>query len=158
VARRILVVWAGRHQRRTWQPLYDDYRKRLSRDIKIDEQWIKVKGSSEDPGRKRAEGEAILAALPDPCFTIALDERGRTLDSLAFAREIERLKEEWPHAVAFVLGSDLGLDSAVLAAARMRLSLGPMTLGHELAKLVLYEQLYRAFAIGKGIKYHRAEF
>lgn len=158
MARRLIILWAGRHRRRSWQPLYDDYRNRIGRDIKIDEQWIKVKGSSEDPGRKRAEAEALLAALPDPCFTIALDERGRTLDSMAFAREIERLKQQWPHPVAFVLGSDLGLDAAVLKAARMRLSLGPMTLGHELAKLVLYEQLYRAFAIGRGIKYHRAEF
>lgn len=158
MARRLIVLWAGRHQRRDWQTLYDDYRRRLARDIKVEEQWIKVKGSSEDPGRKRAEGEAILAALPDPCFTVVLDERGRKLDSVAFAREIERLKQEWPHPVAFVLGSDLGLDPAVGKAARLRLSLGPMTLGHELARLVLYEQLYRAFAIGKGIKYHRAEF
>ncbi|MEM1179114.1 MAG: 23S rRNA (pseudouridine(1915)-N(3))-methyltransferase RlmH [Acidobacteriota bacterium] len=158
MARRLLIVWAGRHQRREWKPLYEDYRGRLSRDIKIDEHWIKVKGSSEDPGRKRAEAEAILAALPDPCFTVALDERGRTLDSVAFAREIDRLKSEWPHPVAFVLGSDLGLDPSVIKAARLHLSLGPMTLGHELARLVLYEQLYRAFAIGKGIKYHRAEF
>ena len=157
MARRVIVIWAGRHRRREWQPLYDDYRRRLERDVQVDEQWIKVKGSSEDPGRRRAEGEAILAALPNPCFTVALDERGRRLDSMAFAREIERLKEEWPHPVAFVIGSDLGLDPAVVQAARLRLSLGPMTLGHELAKLVLYEQLYRAFAIGKGIKYHRAE-
>ncbi|MEM8993292.1 MAG: 23S rRNA (pseudouridine(1915)-N(3))-methyltransferase RlmH [Acidobacteriota bacterium] len=158
MARRILILWAGRHRRRDWQTLYDDYRKRLSRDVKIDEQWIKVKGSSEDPGRRRAEGEAILSALPDPCFTVVLDERGRTLDSVAFANEIDRLRTEWPHPVAFVIGSDLGLDPAVSKAARLRLSLGPMTLGHELARLVLYEQLYRSFAIGKGIKYHRAEF
>ena len=71
------------------------------------------------------------------------------------AERLARLREEWPHPVAFVIGSDLGLDRAVLDAARFVLSFGPLTLTHELARVVLYEQLYRALTIEAGMSYHR---
>ena len=142
MGRRLIVLWAGRHRRREWDALCEDYRRRLEHDFEVDEQWIKVKASSEDPQRRRLEGEAMLAALPEPCWSVALDAGARTQDSPAFAAELGRLREEWPHPLAFLLGSDLGLDPAVLTAARRRLSLGPMTFGHELARLMLYEQLY----------------
>ncbi len=77
------------------------------------------------------------------------------LDSEAFAERLRRLEETWPHALVFVLGSDLGLARDVLDRANEKLSLGPMTLPHELARLVLYEQIYRAATIRSGIKYHR---
>ena len=65
------------------------------------------------------------------------------------------LEETWPHAVVFALGSDVGLAREVLQRADEKLSLGPMTLPHELARLVLYEQIYRAATIRSGINYHR---
>ena len=80
------------------------------------------------------------------------------MSSPELSRWLERELESWPHAVSFLVGSDLGLSPAVLEAATLQLSLGPMTLPHELARLVLYEQLYRAFAIRHGIKYHRPPF
>ncbi len=155
MSRGYLVLWAARHQRRDWEDLCADYRRRIQHNASIRDQMIKVKGSSDDPGRIKAEGAALLAALPDPCWTVALDPRGKTLSSEAFARELARLEEDWPHPVAFVIGSDAGLDEEVSKAARLRLSYGPMIYGHELARLVLYEQLYRALCIRRGIKYHR---
>ena len=155
MSREFLILWAGRHQRRDWEQLCADYRKRIQRSSAIRDQMIKAKGSSEDPGRMKAEGVALIAAMPDPCWTVALDPRGKTLSSEAFAGELGRLQDEWPHPVAFVIGSDAGLDSRVLHKARMRLSFGPMIYGHELARLVLYEQLYRSLCIQRGIKYHR---
>lgn len=98
----------------------------------------------------------MLDALPDPCWPVALDAGGRTMKSEAFAGELARLRREWPHPVVFLIGSDLGLDPGVVKRARTRLSFGPMVFGHELARLVLYEQLYRALAMDRGIKYHRA--
>ena len=77
------------------------------------------------------------------------------MSSLEFSKRLAKTREEWPHPLVFAVGSDLGLSREVLQAARWRLSLGPMTLPHELARLVLYEQLYRALAIERGIKYHR---
>lgn len=155
MSREILILRAGRHQRPAWEKLCADYRRRMERDFKIRDQLIKVKVGGEGKARLRAEAQALLAALPDPCWTIVLDPRGRTRTSEKFAAELHRLREEWPHPIAFVLGSDLGLEQQVVEQARQRLSFGPMVFGHELARLVLYEQLYRASTIGRGINYHR---
>ncbi|MCP3960010.1 MAG: 23S rRNA (pseudouridine(1915)-N(3))-methyltransferase RlmH [bacterium] len=156
MARELLLLWAGRHRREPWERLYADYRTRVERYVSITERQIKARG--EGAVRRRAEGKSVLAALPDPCWTIALDPRGKTMSSEALASELRRLEEEWPHPVAFVIGSDLGLDPEIVRRARRRLSFGPMTFGHELARLMLYEQIYRTLSIQRGIKYHRPAF
>jgi 23S rRNA (pseudouridine1915-N3)-methyltransferase len=155
LGREFLILWAGRHQRREWEAVCAPYRERIGRVVPVRELPIRVRGAGGDPGRARAEGEAILAALPDPAWLVALDSRGEAISSEAFSGELARLRREWPHPVAFALGSDEGLAPAVLSAARRVLSFGPMTLSHELARLVLYEQLYRALAIESGSRYHR---
>ena len=156
MARELLVVWAGRHQRSSWEELCAGYRRRIARLAPVRDLPVRARGGAGDPQRLRAEGEALLAALPDPCWPVALDPLGEALDSPTLARRLARLREEWPHPVAFLIGSDLGLDPAAVAAARWRLSLGPLTLSHELARLVLYEQLFRSLSIEAGLSYHRA--
>lgn len=156
MAREIVIAWAGRHQRSAWEDLCADYRKRIERTLPVRDLPIRARTGAEDPQRRRTEGQALLAALPDPCWTVALDSRGTTLSSETFAEELARLQREWPHPVAFLLGSDLGLDGQVLDRARKVIAFGPMTLSHELARLVLYEQLYRGLSIAAGIGYHRA--
>lgn len=156
MSREYLIVWAGRHQRTAWDEICDRYRKRIARVTPIREQPVRVRGGGDSPGRRRAEGEALLAALPDPVWPVALDPGGRSMTSEQLAADLARIKRDWPHPVAFLLGSDQGLDPAVLAACRSVLSLGPMTLSHELARVVLYEQLYRAASIEAGTGYHRS--
>ena len=155
--RQLLVLWAGRHQREPWEGLCAGYRRRIAGHLEVRDQRIKARGGG-DRARRRAEGQAMLAALPEPCWTIALDPRGKMLSSEQLAAELRRLAEEWPHPIAFLVGSELGLDREVARSARQRLSLGPMIFGHELARLMLYEQIYRAVAIERGIKYHRPAF
>lgn len=155
MGRELLIAWAGRHRRASWEALCADYRQRIARFVPVRDLPVRAKGGAGDPERRREEGRALLAALPEACFAIALDGAGRTLDSEGLAAEISRLRQEWPHAVGFLLGSDLGLDPAVLRGARWALSLGPLTLSHELARVVLYEQLYRALSIEAGMSYHR---
>lgn len=116
---------------------------------------VKAKGSLEGRERLEAEGEALLAALPQPVWLVALDRRGKSLSTLELARRLEGLRDEWPHPIAFAIGSDLGLAPAVVRAARLRLSLSALTFPHEIARLLLYEQLYRVLSIDAGIKYHR---
>lgn len=158
VARQMRILWAGQHQRKPWEHLCEDYRSRIQRYAPIRDQWIKARSKGGDLARRKAEGEAMLAALPDPCWTIALDPRGKTSSSEELAVELRRLADEWPHPIVFLIGSDLGLAEKVVQGARRRLSFGPMILGHELARLVLYEQIYRAISIDRGIKYHRSAF
>lgn len=89
---------------------------------------------------------------------IALDARGRARSSESFSKWLTQKQESYPHPLVFLVGSDAGLDPELRRSAELQLSLGPMTLPHELARLVLYEQLYRALAIQHGIKYHRDPF
>ncbi|HVS16055.1 MAG TPA: 23S rRNA (pseudouridine(1915)-N(3))-methyltransferase RlmH [Thermoanaerobaculia bacterium] len=156
MSRELLILWVGRHDREPWRGLCADYRKRIARLAPVRDRQIRVRV---DGGRRlEAERDAILTALPDPVWLVALDVQGEARDSVAFSRWLSGIQTEWPHPLAFVVGSDAGLHGDVVARSRSRVSFGPMTLAHELARLVLYEQLYRALAIDRGIQYHRAPF
>jgi 23S rRNA (pseudouridine1915-N3)-methyltransferase len=155
MARQLMVCWLGRHRRDAWETLCKSYRERIAPLAAVRDVPVVTRESGPDRVRVEKEAEALRAALPEPCWTVALDRRGRQRSSQELARWLEGLRQRWPHPVAFLVGSDLGLGESALAAASERLSLGPLTLPHELARLVLYEQLYRSLSIGAGIKYHR---
>ncbi len=104
-----------------------------------------------DGGMAR-EAEAVLAALRPDEQLVVLSEEGSPLDSLAFAERLGRLGSE---RLALVIGGADGLDPALKARAAWRLSLSAMTFPHELARLLLLEQLYRAQSILQGGPYHR---
>ena len=104
---------------------------------------------------KRRESSALLAALPDNAWVVALDQGGELPDSARFATLLER----WLGAsrrVCFLLGGAEGLDAPVLTRADAVLSLGPMTWPHFLARAMLAEQIFRARSIAAGHPYHRA--
>lgn len=155
MARALWIVWAGRHQREQWEPLLRRYRERIHRHVPVREVPVKSKVAGGDTRRLLLEGRAILAALPNPCWLVALDRGGKSFASQELADWLGERLDSWPHPIAFGIGSDLGLSEEVREAARLRLSFGPLTLPHEMARLVLYEQLYRALSISTGIKYHR---
>ncbi len=155
MGREIEIAWAGRHRRDSWETLCTRYRERIERFVPIRDVPVRAAERGSEVDRRKAEAAALLCALPDRRWVVALDGRGKARNSRDLARWWRELAERWPHTVAFLIGSDLGLDPDLVRAADERLSLGPMTLAHELARLVLYEQLYRALSIGAGIKYHR---
>jgi 23S rRNA (pseudouridine1915-N3)-methyltransferase len=103
----------------------------------------------------RAQSARLLAAIPDRGYTAVLDERGRMFDSLKFAKWIERLTIDQPHGVNFVIGGDLGFDDSVRERADTLLGLSPMTLPHQLARVILMEQIYRACTLMRNIAYHK---
>lgn len=154
MGREILVLWAGRHQRDDWDALCGRYRQRIERFMPLSERAVKA-GSGDGAQRLRAEATELRGALPEPAWTVALDRRGRQRSSLDLARWFAERRDAWPHPLVFLLGSDLGLDADLVGECRETLSLGKLTLPHELARLVLYEQVYRALCINAGIKYHR---
>ncbi len=155
MARELVIVWAGRHHRSGWEEICTDYRRRIVRWVPARDVPVRARAAADDPQRQRIEGQALLAAIPDPVWIVALDSRGEMPDSGQLAERLARLRNEWPHPIAFIIGSDVGLDRAVLDAARWTLSLGRLTLSHELARVVLYEQLYRVLTIEAGMSYHR---
>ena len=105
--------------------------------------------------RRRSESARLLAAIPPRGFTVVLDERGQPMDSLKFAKWLERLTIDQPHGVNFVMGGDAGLDDAVKQRAQKLLSLSAMTLPHQLARVLLLEQIYRACTLMRNIPYHK---
>ncbi len=150
------MVWVGR-RREPWESLCGDYRQRIQRLVPVREQVVRP-ARGDDRTRVRLEGNAIRAALSPETWTVCLDRKGRNLNSRGLAVEIGRLRTEWRRPVAWIVGSDLGLDHKLLKSSRLRLSLGPLTLPHELARLTLFEQIYRSFTILEGINYHRQPF
>jgi len=155
VALEFRILWAGRRLPPEWERLCADYRKRIATFHPIVEQPIKVREAGDDPSRLLREGDALAKAAPADGLWIALDRRGKSFDSDAWLAEVERWRREWSRPVAVFIGSDLGLSPELLARSRRRLSLGPLTLPHALARLVVLEQLYRALARIGGLPYHR---
>ncbi len=112
-------------------------------------------GKASDPTRRRdEEGKALLAKLSPRDRVVVLDEHGISLPSRALAAKLSGLIEDPGRVPCFVVGGAHGLARAVLDRADLTLALGPGTLPHELARVVLYEQLYRAAAILAGSPYH----
>jgi 23S rRNA (pseudouridine1915-N3)-methyltransferase len=111
--------------------------------------------SESDVAIMRAHSARLLRAIPAQGHVVALDERGRSLDSLKFAKWLERLTIGQPHGVIFVMGGDVGLDQSVRQRADDVLSLSAMTLPHQLARVVLLEQIYRACTLMRNIPYHK---
>jgi 23S rRNA (pseudouridine1915-N3)-methyltransferase len=105
--------------------------------------------------RKACEAEMIIAAMPEEARLVALDAGGEMWSSTDFAGRIARWRDMGVREIAFAIGGAEGLDAAVLERAAARLSLGPMTWPHFLARGMLLEQLYRAQQILAGHPYHR---
>ena len=133
----------------------DEYLKRLRRYASIQE--VEIKEASRAPTgavQRREEAARLRAKLPGDAFLIALDREGTYLTSEALAHQLNRWSES-PRSLAFLIGGSTGLADDISQAAAFRWSLGPLTLPHELARVVVLEQLYRAFTILRGEPYHK---
>ena len=106
--------------------------------------------------RIRAEAEALLAKVPSSHRLVCLDGQGEALSSAALAELLAKWRDGGAEGVAFLIGGADGLPPQTLAKAAKAISLGPMTLPHGLARIVLAEQIYRAATILAGHPYHRA--
>ncbi len=106
------------------------------------------------PRVRQREAGKIADALPAGCLAVALDERGREYTSHEFAVFLNDALEKGVREMVFVIGGAMGLDPSVTGKAQTTLALSRWTLTHEMARVVLLEQLYRAFTIIKGKTYH----
>ena len=119
-------------------------------------QLVELPGArSQGEKAKLEEGEAILAKLSARDVLVALDERGKAMTSVELSAFVAKQQAQG-RDLAFAIGGDDGLSDAVRAKAGLVLALSAMTLPHRLARLVLMEQLYRAFTILRGEPYHRS--
>ncbi len=111
--------------------------------------------SSAAPQRKIQEAEALRAAVPSGAALVVLDEHGRSIDSARFARHLQDWRDAGKSATTFVIGGADGLDPALIGSADLVLSFSALTWPHQLVRIMLAEQLYRATTILSGHPYHR---
>jgi len=153
---RIMVIAVGKLKERFWREAADEYLKRLTAYATV--RVVEITDRDPVRGEARAmaeEASDILRAVPDGAHVIALDLGGKQLTSEAFSARLDALGLDGRSSVAFVIGGSTGLDASVLARADEKLSLGQMTLPHNLARIVVLEQIYRAFRISRGEPYHK---
>jgi 23S rRNA (pseudouridine1915-N3)-methyltransferase len=134
------------------------YLKRLRKYTQV--QWIEVKPAKIKKGRTTeeiltAEGETIIRSLGPRDYLVPLDRSGHQYDSAELAARLDKLSLIAGGWVRFIIGGPLGLSRDILERAREILSLSRLTLTHEMSRLLLLEQLYRAFTILRGEKYHK---
>jgi 23S rRNA (pseudouridine1915-N3)-methyltransferase len=155
---RVRVAWFGRPRRSPYEGQVADYLKRVSRRWPAEDLPLKPAsgGRDLDPGRVlKAEADALRRVRPEGWRLVVLDEAGQTVTSGAFAEAMGKAEDGGCSGVVFAIGSDLGLDTALRREADWTLSLSRLTLPHLLARLTLWEQLYRASDILGGGGYHR---
>lgn len=104
---------------------------------------------------KNIEGEKILSKIKDGAYVIALEIGGKSLDSVAFSHKINDLMIDYHSNITFVIGGSLGLSDEVLKRADYKLSFSKMTFPHKLMRVILMEQIYRAFRIINNHPYHK---
>ena len=141
------------------QPYYreacDEYRRRLAHYATVSEIEVKEGTHSRSLRERQLEEAArLMAKVPSGAVLVTLTRGGTGLASRQLAQRVERWREG-AGLVAFLIGGPDGLADGLLADAALRWSLGPLTLPHQLARVVVWEQLYRAFTIVRGEKYHK---
>lgn len=152
--RRARIIAVGRLKTPHWQAAAEYYAGRLAKWQRIEESTVRDADAALPPAeRKEQEARRLLKLLTPRDCPICLDEYGSMHDSKAFADLTGRIQDAG-RTPCFLVGGAYGLGENVLAAAEHRLSLGRMTFPHELARVILYEQLYRAEQIRAGTGYH----
>ena len=159
---RLVVAAVGRLKESPERELVERYRKRaeqLGRRIGIRSvEIIEIRESrAQEIGKRMIEESIALAnVIPDKAVTVVLDERGENLDSSSFAARLGRWRDDGRPDAIFVIGGDDGLMPTLRDKATMTLALGAVTWPHQLLRVMLCEQIYRAVSILSGHPYHRA--
>ena len=155
------IIAVGRMKEKPYRAMADEYLKRLSRYGRVEEielpdlpEPANASAAQEEQIRAR-EGESILGRIRPGDYVIALTIPGRQWDSPGLSRHLEGLMTRGASNIVFVIGGSLGLHERVIARADEQLSMSPMTFPHQLARVMLLEQLYRAMKIRAGERYHK---
>ena len=151
---RLVLLTVGKSKKSSYRELEEDYLKRLS--YYLPSEIIAVRDSSKENilQRNEEEGKKLLEKIKPGDVVIVCDEKGKSVSSNGLALEIKKVRESGASRLIFIIGGAYGLSDAVKQKALRLMSLSELTLPHELARVVLLEQLYRANTILKGEKYH----
>jgi 23S rRNA (pseudouridine1915-N3)-methyltransferase len=156
---KLRLIWIGSNSDAEYAAAIDRYVNRIKHFFPVEIVELppgeRGRQTQSEVAMMRGQSARLLAAIPERGYTVVLDERGQMFDSVKFARWLERLTIDSPHGIHFVLGGDVGLDDSVRQRADKVVSLSPMTLPHQLARVMLLEQIYRACTLMRNIAYHK---
>jgi 23S rRNA (pseudouridine1915-N3)-methyltransferase len=155
---KIRIIAVGKTRERFIAQAEDEYLKRLKRYIgveRVDVKPEKITGHTKEDLVRAMEWKRIADNITRGEFVISLHSEASQMSSVKFASYLSKMMNSGRKSVVFVIGGALGLDEDCLTSSDDRLSLSSMTFTHEMVRMILLEQLYRAFTIIKGEKYHK---
>lgn len=156
----LTILCVGKLKEKYWNEAICEYSKRLSRFVKLtileipDEKIPDNASQKQEEQVKEKEGIAILSKIPSDSFVVSLCVEGKQLSSEMFSEKIEEVMLTKSH-ITFLIGGSLGLSEAVKKHSDLRLSFSKMTFPHQLMRVILLEQIYRAFKIIHHETYHK---
>ena len=158
---KIKIVCVGKIKEKFYTMAVDEYVKRLSRYCKLeivelpDEKTPDNASDTVNDMIKKTEADKILKNIKDDAYVITLEILGKMLDSVEMSKKLDRLAIEGAGEIIFVIGGSLGLHESVSRRADYNLSFSKMTLPHQLMRVILLEQIYRAYRISSNEPYHK---
>ena len=149
------LIWVGKTKNEHLRALIEDYLGRLRRFIRSEVTELRESSARTEREGIEDEGRRIIGALHRDAFVVLLDVEGREWSSPQLAGEVEKWQTTGRREIAFVIGGHNGVSKEVTERANFRWSLSHLTLTHEMARVVLTEQLYRAYTIIHGLPYQK---
>lgn len=157
----ITVLCVGKLKESYWREACAEYQKRLGNYCRVQVVEVAEERISDNPSASQiavtieAEGKRILSHITADSMVVALCIEGKEMDSLHLSQVMQNAAVGGTSKIVFVIGGSWGLSDAVKKRADVRLSMSPMTFPHQLARVMVLEQIYRAFQIASGGKYHK---
>jgi len=153
---RLRLIWVGKTRDAHLRALVEEYLKRLSRFVRCEVTELRESAAADPRACLDEEGKRVLGALASDALTILLDVSGTThWSSEELAAQVSAWEGRSVREVAFVVGGHLGVSDEVRRRAQVRWSLSRLTLTHEMARVLLAEQLYRGYTIARGLPYQK---
>lgn len=156
---RIVFLFLGKTRESFFAAGIDEYVKRLGRYVQVEVKILKEKkgggGNLSAEELKKEECRQLIAGISQPSFVVALDEHGSSMSSVRLAEQLSEWESQGQKAVTFLIGGPNGLSVDIIKMADLVLSLSAMTFPHEMARLIILEQVYRAYTIKAGTAYHK---
>ena len=150
----IKIITVGEIKESYLKEAIEEYKKRLQKYTKIEIIEVKDEGLLDIERGKKIEGEKILKNIQDKDYLITLEIEGKELDSIEFSKKIENTLMTHSN-ITFIIGGSNGLDQSIKALSNYSLSFSKMTFPHQLFRVILLEQIYRAFKIINNESYHK---
>ncbi|MDO4847977.1 MAG: 23S rRNA (pseudouridine(1915)-N(3))-methyltransferase RlmH [Clostridiaceae bacterium] len=157
----ITVIALGKLKEKYMRDFCDEYVKRLSAYCKLNIIELAPKSLSDNPSQTEiaqalsAEAQMIKAKIPQNSYVFSMCIEGKQMPSEAFSQKLSKLAIDGKSSIVFIIGSSFGLDGEIKKLSDERFSMSEMTFPHQMARVMLLEQLYRAFQISSGGKYHK---